>query len=807
MLDDYYGRNSLSEFVEYINELVIILDLKGQILDMNHSLEKFLNANKTDFIGKPLTKLIKKLNIKIIKKNSIDKIIPNLPITDIQCQCTINHNEKQVLWSCLPMRTSDQTTPSGLILIGNDISALKKTTNDVERLDNIIKYAPDWIYWKDHNSIHLGCNDQFAKAAGFSNHNEMIGKSDYEFPWRDNADKYIEDDKDVIKSGIPKLNIEDTVLVHNGQVVTVISNKVPLRNANGDIIGVLGIATDITHLKEIENKLQHAKLAAEAAKAKTEFLANMSHDIRTPLSGVIGMSEILELNLENPERKEEAHLLSQSGIQLLNMLNEILDDVRVGNTSEVLIQEEKFDIFKCIQGIIELEAPTTRSKQLSLQYDIDDAVPRYIISDRKKIHHILLNLVGNAIKFTKKGGITIQVKCLKTTDSNVQLQFGVTDTGIGIPDDLQKKVFERFFRVDSSYKGRYEGYGLGLHIVQSYVSLLGGHLSLTSKEGVGTNFYFNLQCKIDNDERCKLETATTVLEQPAIPDFSERPIATHARNAPHLLLIEDNTVALKVLKSIVSSAGCTFSATSDAEEAFDLVKSREFDLIVTDIGLPGISGNTLAQYIRDWEKEQHKKPVPIVGLTGHARETAKRTCEASGMNEVFTKPVNLAMIQDMLRQFVLPKNFEPSESINTTEKPTSSQLGKLHKEVSNTEETLFNLDDFPFLDIDKGMAAFGDKQILKDLLIMMHDKGLDTDVKAIEEAYVEKDWKKIEMLAHKIKGGAAYCGTVKMEKACQYLEGYRKADPSDKLDELYQQMIRVVDTTKQTIAEWLAEQK
>ena len=197
-----------------------------------------------------------------------------------------------------------------------------KTPSELLMLDNILQFAPDWIYWKDTKSIHLGCNEQFAMVAGFKSREDIIGKSDNECAWSNRAEKYNLDDAEVIRTGKPKLNIEDIVLLNDGQEVTVISNKVPLRNAHGEIIGVLGIATNITDRKQMELDLKAAKESAEAANlAKTEFLENMRHDIRTPLTGIVGFSDILKIESDNPQIREYADNLVASSHALLDLLD------------------------------------------------------------------------------------------------------------------------------------------------------------------------------------------------------------------------------------------------------------------------------------------------------------------------------------------------------------------------------------------------------------------------------------------------------------------------------------------------------
>ena len=515
-------------------------------------------------------------------------------------------------------------------------------------LDEIVFRMPGYVFWKNRQYVYLGCNENLVKAAGLNSPDDFIGKTDYELPWSSHANEFQEDDESVMQSGLPKLNIEEKLVHTNGEISIVLTNKVPLKDANGVVIGIIAIASDITERKNIEQQLILSKELAEAATlAKTEFIANMSHDIRTPLAGVCGLSEILELTLQDPKQKNDAHLLHESGQELLKMLNDMLDDIKANKSSEKDIKSDIIDLHQCIQNLIKLEGPTITVKQLTVNYHIDEKIPNYIISDRKKIHRILLNLVGNAIKFTPAGAIFIHVKCLERTLSHVHVQFSVADTGIGIPKELQSKVFDRFFRANPSYHGIYKGYGLGLHIAHAYATLLGGHITLNSQENVGSTFYFDLTCeiaapRISNDQSQKDHSKERL---------SSLSTSTKDKKIPHLLLVEDNPIALRVLQATVSNIGCYFTSASNGTAALELVKSIPFDFVITDIGLPDISGIQLTERIREWEKAQNKSSMPIIGLTGHVKETAMVECLHSGMNNVFNKPATMEAVSSWLQQY------------------------------------------------------------------------------------------------------------------------------------------------------------
>lgn len=774
----------------------------------NHSLLNLINHNDKSFNDVPvkvgdlyITWKIYDLSVDnkpmllLLQENKTDMVNLNEQL-DEKCKSIIGHSYKQ------------HNPPTETYI--NEI---------INYLFSIIDKIPCYIYWKNSNLKYLGCNKLAAEFINFKSSSEIIGKSDFDiFKNRSLAQSYRNTDKEIIETGMPILNEIGELSRNNGEVLNTLVSKVPIKDISGNIVGLVGISVDITELTRTHQELKKAKEAAEAAsKAKSEFIANMSHDFRTPLTGVIGLSSVLETQLENPEYKQEAHLLSKSGEQLLTMINEILDDVKADNAHEADVQEEGFDLYKCIQDLIELESPTTASKHLGLKFDIKPDVPQYIISDRKKIHHILLNLLGNAVKFTTKGHITIEVKCLDSSDSNVHLQFGVADTGIGIPYELQSKVFERFFRVDPSYKGRYAGYGLGLHIVQSYVSLLGGHITLTSREGVGTTFHFDLQCKIcDKNEflsQNEQEQVETVENTPTVttPHTSSYQNVSNTSlpvdsNAPHLLLIEDNPIALNVLEAYVIKLGCQFTSASNAETALEIAKQHSFDLIITDIGLPGMEGTELTHLIRDDEKIHNKKAVPIVGLSGHAPETIKAECMTCGMNDIFRKPVTLLSLKPIIDRYAFGKNESEIQDSEPLMNFSPTPVGKLGIDLPNTEDELFMLDSFSIFDIKDGLNQH-QLPILVNYLKMFISEDMQHDIHKMEEAYLEKDWERVEKLAHKIKGGVVSIGTSKMHQACLYLERYYKAGHREQLDKLYHQLIDVNGETVKAIKEWLQAYK
>ncbi|CDZ77574.1 Aerobic respiration control sensor protein ArcB [Legionella massiliensis] len=653
-------------------------------------------------------------------------------------------------------------------------------------LRDLVDQLPAAIFWKNTSFVFLGCNKFFADLAGISSPRDIIGKTDYDMPWgATQGDVYRKDDQYILEHKQAKLGIEEPQTLADGRDIVLLTSKIPLFSDNNEVVGILGIYHDITERKKIERSLEHAKNRAEIAnQAKTEFIANMSHDIRTPLSGIIGMSKLLEDGAKTAEERQYARWVNESGEQLLSLLNGVLDVISADNTREGDVHVETFNIRQSIENIVHLELPTVKLKNLDLRSNIDDDIPDFIIGDRIKLHRIILNILGNAIKFTEKGYVAIILKKVGEEKGVITIEFSIKDTGIGIPDKLQEKVFDRFYRVNPSYNGEQRGHGVGLHIAQRYTELMGGQLKLSSAVGNGTTFSFIVSFRIAEKQPGAQDEQTQ-----AQTFLLGEPVA----GAPHVLLVEDNLIAVRIAENLMKQTGCSYSTAANGELALELVKSMDFDLIITDLGLPVVSGKEMTQLIRDWEQAFHKRPTPIVGLTAQALIEIEQECLQLGMNKVVTKPLYLETMQMLIKEFILPN-----------QQSQKGAAGSLGRDLPDTEEQLFELNKYPLLDTEQGIKNLGGDAVLKDLLELMIDEAIPEDEELLQNAYADKDWEQIENLAHKMKSGALYCGTTRMQYACQYLERYRKAGYFALLEPLYQQLIQVVDETKVYLKDWLS---
>lgn len=369
-------------------------------------------------------------------------------------------------------------------------SIIKELQSTVYLYESILSKLPSNVYWKDVNSVYMGCNERLATVMGLTSRLAIKGKTDFDFNWGDEtaAESFIAFDQKVMKTE-QALSTEDVFTEASGKVVTVLTNKTPLKNSHGKIIGVLAISVDITERKKMEEDLLKAKEAAEiATHAKTEFLRNMEHQLRTPFSGVYSMVELLAESETNPDKKELLEITYRSAKEFLDLLNDIIEFSR-NQAESTAILAKKFDLKHLVENVIAMEQAAATFKNLTLRYKYPDNIPLIWISDPTRIQRIVLNLLSNAIKFTAKGKVTISVKLAeKIDDKHYTIQLIVSDTGIGIPVDKQDFVYEKFYRVHPANQNKYTGAGLGLYIVKQLVGELEGEIDVVSVPKKGTTF-------------------------------------------------------------------------------------------------------------------------------------------------------------------------------------------------------------------------------------------------------------------------------------------------------------------------------
>lgn len=421
----------------------------------------------------------------------------------------------------------------------------------------------------------------------------------------------------------------------------------PLLNEKGELTGSVGISRDITQQKKYEYDLKNAKeKAEEASRAKSEFLANISHELRTPLNGIIGMAEILFDTEINKNQERFIKNIKSSGESLLSIINDLLDFSKI-DIGKLELNEVEFSIRNEIASILKPYGARAFNKGIELLYSVGYAIPEFIIGDNLRLQQIITNLVGNAIKFTERGSVILRVEEENRTEEKVEIHFIISDTGIGIPEEKQKLIFEAFTQADSSVSRQFGGTGLGLSISSSLVELFGGKIWVESQIGKGSDFHFIIPFKISQKS-----------------DFLA--YREERLNGIPVLIVEDNATTSELLSEIIMGWGMKPKIVSRGEEAIEILRkelerNNPYQLMLLDLRLPGIDGITVAEILK---KDNDFMNLPIIIISMSHNPSDYDWANKLNIDAFFTKPFSHSELFETIQSVLLKRQRREDQIVN-----------------------------------------------------------------------------------------------------------------------------------------------
>jgi PAS domain S-box-containing protein len=535
----------------------------------------------------------------------------------------------------------------GYLLIGTDNTARKLVEAEQKKLDqrlrdqqfytrSLIESNIDALMTTDPAGIITDVNKQMEALTG-STRDELIGA-----PFKD----YFTDPERA-EAGIKRVlrekkvtDYELTACARSGKKTVVSYNATTFYDRGRNLQGVFAAARDVTERKQVEAELKQARAVAESAsRTKSDFLASMSHEIRTPMNAIMGIADLLAKTSLSPEQDKYVRIFRRAGDNLLNLINDILDLSKV-EASQLELERTSFSLTDLLEKVTEMVAARVHEKRLTITCEVAEGVPTELVGDPTRLQQVLLNLIGNAIKFTESGGVAIRVVTDADSSIPTALRFTITDTGIGIPGEKLSCVFERFTQADSSTTRRFGGSGLGLTISKRLVELMGGRIWVESTVNVGSVFSFAVPFEICVEGARRTAVPIDVGPEAVLP-------------ALRILLVEDSPDNCTITVAYLEDTPYTVEIAETGTIACAMFAAGHYDLVLMDRQMPVMDGLTATRTIRAWEQAHDRAPTPIIALTASALKGDREMCLAAGCTAFLTKPIRQDVLLRAIKERVI----------------------------------------------------------------------------------------------------------------------------------------------------------
>jgi PAS domain S-box-containing protein len=603
----------------------------------------------------------------------------------------------------------------GYLLIGTDNTARKLVEEEQKQSDqrlrdqqfytrSLIESNIDALMTTDPSGIITDVNKQMEALTGCTR-DELIGA-----PFKDCFTDPARAEAGIKRVLIAKsvTDYELTARARDGKQTVVSYNATTFYDRKRTLQGVFAAARDVTESKRVEEELHQAKAVAESAsRTKSEFLASMSHEIRTPMNSIMGIADLLAKTSLTAEQDKYVQIFRRSGDNLLNLINDILDLSKV-EASQLDLERTGFSLSDHLERVMEMVAPRAHEKGLKLVCEIAPNACNELVGDPTRLRQVLLNLLGNAIKFTQNGEVTLKVEPDKEGSALPSLRFTVSDTGIGVADDKLSTVFERFTQADSSTTRRFGGSGLGLTISKRLVELMGGHIWAESEVDKGSVFSFAVPFEVWATQRRQIDKPLSIDLDTAL-----RPL--------RILMAEDGPDNCTIILAYLADTPYQIDVAETGLIACAKFKAQHYDLVLMDRQMPVMDGLTATRALRAWEFENDRQPTPIIALTASALKGDRETCLAAGCTAYLTKPIKQEVLLQAILDYTTPQ----------------CEIGQV--------------------DFGTGAQSIQPSQRIATLIPIYRERCFE-NVIAMQKALVQKDFETVTIIGHNLRGSGGGFG-------------------------------------------------